>query len=200
MSGTNPMSESGFSEVGSLWGVPGNPQQNLLIARTFTGEFRAMNTYGGWHSKLEFDHLCATCGLVDLTSSIRAEPAAPVGETVGCHDCGRQYGNTHGFPDLIITKDAWRRISPSGDDGGLLCPSCICKRLDDAGMHDVEGAFMSGPIKSVDPSLMHTIRWVENLRVQGHGWGCPTCGGDRDRVPVIEAAVVPAEGSEHDEA
>lgn len=98
---------------------------------------------------------------------------------VGCEDCGRRYGYEHGFPDLIITKEAWHRISPTGDDGGLLCPSCICKRLHDAGMHDVEGAFMSGPIRSVDSSLMHTLRWVENLQVQGHGWQCPTCGESR---------------------
>jgi hypothetical protein len=108
----------------------------------------------------------------------------------GCDDCGRQYGDEHGFPDLIITKDAWHRISPTGDDGGLLCPSCICKRLSEAGMHGVEGAFMSGPIKSVDPSLMHTIRWVENLRVQGHGWSCPNCDSGREQAapePLAES-------------
>lgn len=97
---------------------------------------------------------------------------------VGCEDCGRAYGSG-GFPDLIITKEAWERISTTKDDGGLLCPSCICQRLHDAKMSQVEGAFMSGPIKSVDPSLMHTIRWVENLRVQGHGWTCPDCNAGR---------------------
>lgn len=87
---------------------------------------------------------------------------------MGCSDCGRQYGNEHGFPDLVIPNWAWRRISPSGNDGGLLCPSCICKRLSDAGI-SCEGAFMSGPIVSVSQPLMHTLRWVENLREQGHG-------------------------------
>lgn len=102
---------------------------------------------------------------------------------VGCEDCGRPYASG-GFPDLIITKDAWHRISPTRDDGGLLCPSCICQRLHDAGMSSVEGAFMSGPIKSVDPSLMHTIRWMENLREQGHGWSCPNCHEGRTQEPV----------------
>jgi hypothetical protein len=106
----------------------------------------------------------------------------PIAESEGgCDDCGRPYASG-GFPDLIITKDAWQRISSTGDDGGLLCPSCICQRLHDAGMSQVEGAFMSGPIKSVDPSLMHTIRWVENLRVQGHGWSCPDCGERRAQL------------------
>jgi hypothetical protein len=99
-----------------------------------------------------------------------------------CDLCGRQYGDEYGFPDLIITKNAWHRISPTGDDGGLLCPSCICQRLHEVGMRNVEGAFMSGPIKSVDPSLMHNIRWMENLREQGHGWWCPDCNGPRKQV------------------
>jgi hypothetical protein len=80
-----------------------------------------------------------------------------------CYDCGRPYGDEHGFPDLIIPNDAWEKISPTGDESGLLCPSCICARL-----HHVEirciGAFMSGPIETVSEPLMHTFRWMENLR------------------------------------
>lgn len=100
---------------------------------------------------------------------------------MSCQDCGRPYGDEHGFPDLIIPNDVWRRISPSGGDGGLLCPSCICARLSKAGIRQVAGSFMSGPIKSVDPDLMHTMRWVENLREQGHGWYCPDCNSAREQ-------------------
>lgn len=100
---------------------------------------------------------------------------------VGCFDCGREYGNEHGFPDLIIPNEIWRRISPTGDNGGLLCPSCIVKRVAAIGCSNVPAAFMSGPLKSVDPDLMSTIRWVENLKEQGHGWSCPTCGTCRER-------------------
>lgn len=63
----------------------------------------------------------------------------------GCFDCGREYGDEHGFPDLIVPDDVWLRISPKGDFGGLLCPSCICKRAHDAGLTKVEARFMSGP-------------------------------------------------------
>lgn len=98
-----------------------------------------------------------------------------------CDDCGRPYGNEHGFPDLIIEKEAWQRISPSGDDGGLLCPSCICARLAKAGIRTT-GAFMSGPVESVDHQTMHNTRWIENLRVQGHGWTCPGCGDGREKT------------------
>lgn len=81
---------------------------------------------------------------------------------MSCEDCNRTYGHEHGFPDLIIPSWVWRKISPTGDLGGLLCPSCICKRLHDAGI-TCAGAFMSGPIRTVSPELMETMRWVENM-------------------------------------
>lgn len=80
-----------------------------------------------------------------------------------CYDCERPYGDEHGFPDLVIPLDVWKRISPSGNEGGLLCPSCICGRLYKAGIREVEGAFMSGPIMSVTRPTMNALRRVENL-------------------------------------
>lgn len=80
-----------------------------------------------------------------------------------CYDCDRPYGDEHGFPDLVIPSHIWRRISPSGNDGGLLCPSCICKRLHEAGIRDVEGAFASGPIRSIDRAVMDSLRRLENI-------------------------------------
>ncbi len=97
-----------------------------------------------------------------------------------CFDCNRPYGSA-GFPDLIIPNDAWRQISPSGDEGGLLCPSCMIARLSISGIA-CEGAFMSGPITSVSRELMTTMRWVENLREQGHGWACPKCSELRENT------------------
>lgn len=92
-----------------------------------------------------------------------------------CAGCGRPYGAEHGFPDLSVPNHVWRQISPTGNDGGLLCPSCICKRLHDKGIR-CEGAFMSGPIESVSRPTMSNLCWIENLREQGHGWACPKCG------------------------
>ena len=85
-----------------------------------------------------------------------------------CHDCGRRYGDEHGFPDLIIPYGDWRRISPSKDEGGLLCPSCICARLHKAKIR-CEGAFMSGSIISVSQTEMELLRRIENaeLRLAG---------------------------------
>lgn len=86
-------------------------------------------------------------------------------ETIAaCHDCRLLYGDEHGFPDLIIPYAAWKEISPTGDEGGLLCPSCICKRLHDKGIR-CTGAFMSGPIDSVTGPTMNALRRVENIEL-----------------------------------
>jgi hypothetical protein len=91
-----------------------------------------------------------------------------------CHDCGRPYGDEHGFPDLSIPFWAWEKITPTEGDGGLLCPSCICKRLHDAGIQ-CEGAFMSGPIISVTNPTMNALRRIENIELAIEGrdnhWG-----------------------------
>lgn len=64
---------------------------------------------------------------------------------VACYDCGRPYGDEYGFPDLVVPHEVWNNdISPTGDEGGLLCPSCMCKRAYDAGVQCV-AVFRSGP-------------------------------------------------------
>jgi hypothetical protein len=85
-----------------------------------------------------------------------------------CEDCERPYGDEHGFPDLIIPYRVWKQISTHGDEGGLLCPSCICKRLHDKGIH-CEGAFLSGPIRSVSGPTMEALRRVENIELAIEG-------------------------------
>ncbi len=62
-----------------------------------------------------------------------------------CYDCHRLYGDEYGFPDLVLPNGTWDAISPTGNEGGLLCPSCICKRLADRGIENVPAVFMSGP-------------------------------------------------------
>jgi len=88
--------------------------------------------------------------------------------TTACEDCARLYGDEHGFPDLIIPYSVWKEISPTGDDGGLLCPSCICRRLHAKGIK-CEGSFMSGPIVSVSSATMSALRRVENIELAIEG-------------------------------
>lgn len=91
-----------------------------------------------------------------------------------CEDCDRPYGDKYGFPDLIIPYEAWKQISSSGDDSGLLCPSCICGRLYSADIK-CEGAFMSGSIKSISEVEMQNLRRIENIELAIEGrnnkWG-----------------------------
>lgn len=81
-----------------------------------------------------------------------------------CYDCGLAY-TAPGFQDLLIPNWAWRRISPSvfSSDGGLLCPSCICSRLEIAGIK-CYGAFFSGPIMSVSEIEMSNHLGFERMQ------------------------------------
>ena len=99
-----------------------------------------------------------------------------------CIDCGRKYGDEHGFPDLVIPNDAWKAISPTGDDGGLLCPSCICRRLHDAGI-TTTGRFTSGPLCGSDdfPRAGAVLRAVSTLS------GEFTTADARARAPNAQA-------------
>ena len=62
-----------------------------------------------------------------------------------CANCGRRYGDEFGFPDLVVPAEVWRKISPRGDEGGLLCPSCMCERAYAVGIENVSAFFASGP-------------------------------------------------------
>lgn len=93
------------------------------------------------------------------------------GDKGDCIDCGRAYGEEHGFPDLVIPDSAWKRISPRGDEGGMLCPSCIVKALTAARI-ECEGAFTSGPITSVSPEKL------EEVLAEDRGQPLPEAGDD----------------------
>jgi hypothetical protein len=132
-----------------------------------------------WHRKIvDAPHwgasLAAAAQFRDQCDRELRRRAAASEPPAACHDCARPYGAAHGFPDLIVPYEAWQRISPTGDDGGLLCPSCLCKRLHDAGIV-CEAAFMSGPIESVSRTTMYALRRIENLELVLEGranrWG-----------------------------
>lgn len=97
-----------------------------------------------------------------------------------CEDCGRLYGEEHGFPDFIIPYSAWEQISTHGDESGLLCACCIIKRLHDKGIRCV-GAFISGVIDSVSAHEIALNRRIENIELAIAGrdnrWGVMLRGG-----------------------
>lgn len=61
-----------------------------------------------------------------------------------CYHCGRSYGAQYGFPDLVVPHDVWKKISPTKDEGGLLCPSCMCRAAYVSGVV-CDARFTSGP-------------------------------------------------------
>ena len=55
-----------------------------------------------------------------------------------CYDCRMKYDQ---FPDMVIPDDLWETISPSCEEGGLLCPTCIANRLSYLGFWYKDGLF-----------------------------------------------------------
>lgn len=45
-----------------------------------------------------------------------------------CHDCGLEYGGKS-WIEAVIPDQVWEEISPTQDMGGILCISCMAKRL-----------------------------------------------------------------------
>jgi len=66
-----------------------------------------------------------------------------------CYDCGLEYSDD-GWIEAIIPDIIWNKIKPDGcDDGcGLLCITCISRRLNQLGMKHVPVWFCG--IESVD--------------------------------------------------
>lgn len=73
-----------------------------------------------------------------------------------CHDCQRPYSD-NGFQDLLVQKSVWKIISPTGGEGGMLCPSCLVRRIVDAGLKDVPAVFVSGPLVMISEQEMKKI-------------------------------------------
>lgn len=89
-----------------------------------------------------------------------------------CLDCGRLYGDRFGFPDLHVSDEDWKRISPTGDGSGLLCPSCMCRRAQILGMREVPSKFTSGPFCITQSTILRA---------------CPFCGrfNSSDQPPSL---------------
>lgn len=66
---------------------------------------------------------------------------------LSCADCKLPYSDA-GFCDFVVPDEVWARIKPdsaSGAGSGLLCAVCMCRRMVNAGLTDIDAAFTSGP-------------------------------------------------------
>lgn len=106
------------------------------------------NTCQALYPEFIFKGICKECGNTnDFTRK----------STGCCYDCGRAYGDEYGFPDLLVQKSVWKRISPTGHEGGLLCPCCIIRRLVQLGLSNVSACFVTGPLKMIGEIEMKEI-------------------------------------------
>ena len=55
-----------------------------------------------------------------------------------CYDCGLDYQDP-GWIEAIIPDQVWNDISPTKDQGGILCITCISRRL-------VKGGYKKVPV------------------------------------------------------
>ena len=53
-----------------------------------------------------------------------------------CYDCGLDYGDP-GWVEAVIPDKVWNEISPTGNQGGILCITCISRRLVKKGFKNV---------------------------------------------------------------
>lgn len=79
---------------------------------------------------------CEACKLAELLRTVTKErdalaedlEAISQAEPACCFDCGLAYGS-EGWIECVVPHEVWRTISPRGDEGGLLCITCIARRL-----------------------------------------------------------------------
>jgi len=107
-------------------------------------------TVGG-SDKAFVDHI-ARAVLAYTTSGARV-PVTESGEPGGarCYDCGLPYSDP-GFADLVVPHTIWNEhLSPKKNEGGLLCPTCMVRAAEKAGV-SCDAVFGSGPFARVTES------------------------------------------------
>lgn len=81
---------------------------------------------------------------------------------LACYDCGLPYKSPR-FADFVVPDAIWERISPTGDEGGILCAACILGKLTLLGI-ECDGRFTSGPCAQHDwvkPKEISMTYWDE---------------------------------------
>lgn len=88
-----------------------------------------------------------------------------------CHGCGATYR-----ADLLVPDDVWAKISPSGAQGGLLCPTCVMHRITDAGIwtagraQDVDAKREAGETAAPESHLERTFQIGGMVRKRSGSW------------------------------
>lgn len=83
---------------------------------------------------------------------------------LACHDCGLSYDDPGWLETCVPARD-WAAISPTGGYGGLLCVTCMARRLVAAGREDVPLLIGSGPFRH-DPNYW----WLAGFEAGREPW------------------------------
>jgi hypothetical protein len=63
---------------------------------------------------------------------------------LSCYQCRLPYGGDH-WVEAVVEHDVWAKISPTGNEGGILCINCMANRLHRLGIYDVPVKLTAGP-------------------------------------------------------
>jgi hypothetical protein len=79
-----------------------------------------------------------------------------------CQSCKTEYQ-----VDFHLKDDLWAKITPSSvDEAGLLCPSCIGKRINDLEPPETYKLFRMTKIDGIKYSIRFYIsNWVANIKI-----------------------------------
>lgn len=87
--------------------------------------------------------------VLSVLAALRSAPVEPAIKGARCYGCGLPYDDD-GFCDVVVPNDVWAKISPTGDEGGLLCPTCIVRAAQRAGVK-CKAMWCSGPFEDCEP-------------------------------------------------
>lgn len=127
-------------------------------SKTKTGARKTAKSEG-WEQRRISGLLMDLC---DGCAASYAERLASQQTTLTCHDCGLAYGGV-GWIDALVSDDIWLQISPSHDEGGILCINCISKRCEQLGLDNVpvalqSGVLVNGTVTGVRPIVVSAVK------------------------------------------
>ena len=79
-----------------------------------------------------------------------------------CYDCGKPYGKDD-WIEAVIPNKIWIKISPTKNQGGILCISCMAKRLKEAGYDNIP-VWLCGtePLMAIEGDPNDYLEWIKN--------------------------------------
>lgn len=76
---------------------------------------------------------------------------------LACYDCGLPYGSKH-WIEAVVANHIWNaHLSPTKNEGGILCINCMAVRAAKAGLVDVHVRLTAGPFTTKKVAARQTM-------------------------------------------